>query len=110
MATIDQIYAELMKIRPDIATVHTSVLNTPNAVLNARINRAGGPSGPTTLAQVVAWYDSHVVRILDAVAATGEKAGLTADQLAQIRAAVAEVQAADVAEHLVVQAAPKVGE
>lgn len=100
MAKIDDILTELKRVRPDIATVHNSVNDTPRRVINYAVNRSGGQAGKTNLGAFLAWNDSHVVAILDAIKDAGAAAGVSPEAIAQITDAVSKVGAQDVAEQL----------
>lgn len=70
--TVHQVLAEVLAIRPDIATVHNTVLGIPAAtaqsILTARVKRGGRGKdigAETTVAAVVGAFDDVAMRLLD---------------------------------------------
>lgn len=102
-STLEQILTEVRRIRPDIATVHTSVLATPERTLRATVERAGGRmEGRTSLAGMLAWNDNHQIQLLEAIQSAAQAAGVSDAQLQQITDAVARVTAEQVASELTI--------
>lgn len=101
--TMTQLEAKIDALTKHIFTVHDSVLATPERILRATVERAGGRMGGTTsLAGMLAWNDDHTLQILEAIKATGQAAGVSDVQLQQITDAVSRVTAEQVASELTI--------